>query len=106
MKDTDELLFRHFSLPILWSVNSGMSPQRRELKNKNRTSYRKDLDSEVESDDGVSDVGGDMDSDRCSTPESQKNTTCSVCSSNVTSSDKSLQCDKCNEWCHIKAIIF
>ena len=45
----------------------------------------------------------DDDDDRCSTPESQKDTKCSVCSRNVTSSDKSLQCDKCNEWCHIKA---
>ncbi len=27
---------------------------------------------------------------------------CSVCNVHVASSDKSLQCDKCNEWCHIK----
>lgn len=44
----------------------------------------------------------DSDDDRCSTPESQKDTKCSVCARNVNSSDKSLQCDKCNEWCHIK----
>jgi len=60
----------------------------------------------AESDDssigGVSDyVESDSDS-RCSTPESQKNTVCSVCNRHVASSDKSLQCDKCNEWCHIK----
>jgi len=55
-------------------------------------------ESEVES---VSDFQ-ESDDDRCSTPESQKDTKCSVCLRNVNSSDKSLQCDKCNEWCHIK----
>lgn len=45
----------------------------------------------------------DSDEDRCSTPESQKDTKCSVCRFHVTSSDKSLQCDNCSEWCHIKA---
>ncbi len=53
-----------------------------------------------------SDSGSDIfddEEDRCPTPESQKDTKCSVCCQNVTSSDKSLQCDQCNEWCHIKA---
>ena len=48
----------------------------------------------------------DSDDDRCSTPESQKDTKCSVCRRHVTSSDKSLQCDNCSEWCHIKARFF
>lgn len=44
----------------------------------------------------------ESDDDRCSTPESQKDTKCSVCARIVNSSDKSLQCDQCNQWCHIK----
>ncbi len=89
---------------------------KRETKRKPKR-YRdgESSDSELESTRGGGPEGGsdndsgsdfneeDDDDDRCSTPESQKDTKCSVCGRNVTSSDKSLQCDECNEWCHIKA---
>jgi len=40
--------------------------------------------------------------ERASTPESQKDSKCGVCRKTVNSSDKSLQCDTCSDWCHIK----
>ena len=65
-------------------------------------------DSELETDseaESVSDYQATSHSedDRCSTPDSQKDAQCGVCGRNVNSSDKSLQCDTCSEWCHIKA---
>ena len=64
-----------------------------------------DTESEAES---VSDYQATSNSedDRCSTPDSQKDSKCVVCQRNVNSSDKSLQCDTCSEWCHIKAGTF
>jgi len=64
-------------------------------------------DSEVETEseaESVSDyqATSNSDEDRCSTPDSQKDAQCGVCKRNVNSSDKSLQCDTCSEWCHIK----
>ena len=68
-------------------------------------------DSDVETDSeaqSVSDyqASSNSEDERCSTPESQKDSRCGVCRRNVNSSDKSLQCDTCSEWCHIKAGIF
>lgn len=67
-------------------------------------------DSELETDseaESLSDyqVTSHSEDERCSTPESQKDAQCVVCKKNVNSSDKSLQCDTCSEWCHIKARI-
>ena len=61
-----------------------------------------ETDSEVES---LSDyqLTSHSEDERCSTPDSQKDAQCGVCKKNVNSSDKSLQCDTCSEWCHIKA---
>ena len=58
-------------------------------------------ESEAES---VSDyqASSNSEDDRCSTPESQKDSRCGVCKRTVNSSDKSLQCDTCSDWCHIK----
>ena len=54
--------------------------------------------------DSVSDyqASSNSEDERCSTPESQKDSKCGVCRRTVNSSDKSLQCDTCSEWCHIK----
>ena len=65
-------------------------------------------DSEIETEseaESVSDYQATSDSedDRCDTPDSQRDAKCAVCARNVNSSDKSLQCDTCSEWCHIKA---
>ena len=62
------------------------------------------LDESDLSDESVSDyqASSNSEDDRCSTPESQKDSRCGVCSRTVNSSDKSLQCDTCSEWCHIK----
>lgn len=62
------------------------------------------LDESDLSDESVSDyqASSNSEDDRCSTPESQKDSCCGVCSRTVNSSDKSLQCDTCSEWCHIK----
>merc|ERR1719150_1188347 len=64
-------------------------------------------DSELETDseaESLSDyqVTSNSEEERCSTPDSQKDAQCGVCKKNVNSSDKSLQCDTCSEWCHIK----
>ena len=69
-------------------------------------------DSELETEseaESVSDYQVTSDSEeeeRSSTPDSQKDAQCGVCKKNVNSSDKSLQCDTCSEWCHIKAGTF
>ena len=62
------------------------------------------LDESDLSDESVSDyqASSNSEDERCSTPESQKDSRCGVCSRTVNSSDKSLQCDTCSEWCHIK----
>ena len=65
-------------------------------------------DSELETDseaESLSDyqVTSNSEEERCSTPDSQKDAQCGVCKKNVNSSDKSLQCDTCSDWCHIKA---
>ena len=66
-------------------------------------------DSELETEseaESVSDYQVTSDSEeeeRSSTPDSQKDAQCGVCKKNVNSSDKSLQCDTCSDWCHIKA---
>jgi len=80
--------------------SSNVSPRRRGGKKNGggNISYAESDDSDAGS---VSDYQ-ESDDSRCSTPESQKDTVCSVCNVHVASSDKSLQCDKCNEWCHIK----
>ena len=65
------------------------------------------LDESDLSDESVSDyqASSNSEDERCSTPESQKDSRCGVCSRTVNSSDKSLQCDTCSEWCHIKVCI-
>ena len=78
------------------------------LKNKKVTDRFRAVDSDVDSEsegESVSDyqASSNSEDDRCSTPESQKDSRCGVCQRNVNSSDKSLQCDTCSEWCHIKA---
>ena len=65
-------------------------------------------DSELETDseaESLSDyqVTSNSEEERSSTPDSQKDAQCGVCKKNVNSSDKSLQCDTCSDWCHIKA---
>ena len=57
--------------------------------------------------DSVSDyqASSNSEDERCSTPESQKDSKCGVCRRTVNSSDKSLQCDTCSEWCHIKVCL-
>ena len=77
-------------------------------KNKKMPERFRGVDSDVETDseaESVSDyqASSNSEDDRCSTPESQKDSRCGVCRRNVNSSDKSLQCDTCSEWCHIKA---
>lgn len=68
----------------------------------------RDYDSEIESDseaESLSDYQASSlgsEDERSSTPESQKDSKCGVCGKNVNSSDKSLQCDTCGDWCHIK----
>lgn len=77
-------------------------------KNKKMPERFREADSDLETDseaESVSDyqASSNSEDDRCSTPESQKDSRCGVCKRNVNSSDKSLQCDTCSEWCHIKA---
>merc|ERR1719474_841053 len=79
-------------------------PSGRQHKKPQRYS-QEDSDIETESEaESVSDyqATSNSDDDRVSTPESQKDAQCGVCKRNVNSSDKSLQCDTCSEWCHIK----
>ena len=70
--------------------------------------FQNQEDSEIETESEVESVSdyqatSNSEDDRCSTPDSQKDAQCVVCTRNVNSSDKSLQCDTCSEWCHIKA---
>ena len=85
-----------------------MPKDARKKRNKNSDRFRGGVDSDIDSEsegESVSDyqASSNSEDDRCSTPESQKDSHCGVCKRNVNSSDKSLQCDTCSEWCHIKA---
>ena len=80
----------------------------RQQKRPQRYASQEDSEIETESEaESVSDYqatsNSEDDDDRASTPDSQKDSKCGVCKKSVNSSDKSLQCDTCSEWCHIKA---
>ena len=83
----------------------------RQQKRPQRYASQEDSEIETESEaESVSDYQATSNSededDRASTPDSQKDSKCGVCKKSVNSSDKSLQCDTCSEWCHIKAGTF